>query len=160
PPSRWWGESLPDLRWSMLSAGVTLIALLIHRSSAKDRQQWYATTPALIMMAFVAWFWVESIWALSPDQHRTGAILVTKYIVVFWLVYQLVDTPAKATAFLLAHLLGCAYLGMLGWQIGGSGRLDGVGGPGIDDSNTLGMHLGTGVIAGAMLVLHFKGWLK
>jgi O-antigen ligase len=161
PPSRWWGEGLPDLRWSLLTAGVTLIAMLLHsRRSAPVRQTWYATVPARIMLVFVAWFWLMSLWALSPEQHFPAAVFLTKYLMVFLLVYVLIDTPAKVTAFLLAHLLGCLYLGYLGFQTGGGGRLDGVGGPGIDDSNTLGMHLGTGVVAGAMLVLHYKGWLK
>ena len=30
PPSRWWGQSLPDLRWSMLSAAIALLALIVH----------------------------------------------------------------------------------------------------------------------------------
>src|SRR5262245_28767941 len=28
PPDRWWGQSLPDLRWSLLAAAVTLVAAL------------------------------------------------------------------------------------------------------------------------------------
>jgi len=30
PPSRWWGESLPDLRWSLLAAAATLLALIMN----------------------------------------------------------------------------------------------------------------------------------
>lgn len=160
PPSRWWGEFLPDLRWSLLTAGVTLLAILIRLPPETERQNWYATTPARIMMVFTAWFWVESAWAISPDQHREAAILLAKYIVIFWMVYRLIDTPSKVTAFLLAHLFGCFYLGFLAFQAGGSGRLDGVGGPGINDSNTLGMQLATGAVIGAMLVLHLRGWLR
>lgn len=160
PPSRWWGESLPDLRWSLVAAGATLLAILIRLPPEVGRQNWYATAPARIMMVFTAWFWLESAWAISPDQHREAAILITKYIVIFWLVYRLIDTPSKVTAFLLAHLFGCFYLGILAFQAGGGGRLDGVGGPGINDSNTLGMQLGTGAVIGAMLVLHLRGWLR
>ncbi len=39
-------------------------------------------------------------------------------------------------------------------------RLDGVGGPGIDDSNTLSMHLDTGVVAAAMLTLYLRDWRR
>ena len=30
PPSRWWGGALPDLRWSLIAAAVTLLAISIH----------------------------------------------------------------------------------------------------------------------------------
>jgi hypothetical protein len=161
PASRWWGAFLPDLRWSLLAAVVTVVAILWRRlppEGESGRERWFKTTPAKIMIVFVAWFWLSTVWALARDQHIAAAVLITKYIVVYWLIYRLVDTPQKVTWFLLAHLLGCFYLGYLGFTSGGSGRLDGVGGPGIDDSNTLGMHLATGVVAGAMLLLTFRGW--
>ncbi len=160
PPSRWWGAFLPDLRWSLLAAVVTLVAVLWRLPPEREsgRERWFSTTPAKIMIAFLAWYWLITVWALAPDRHIEAGVLISKYIIVYWLIYRLIDTPQKMTAFLLAHLLGCFYLGYLGFTSGGSGRLDGVGGPGIDDSNTLGMHLGTGVVVGAMLLLTFRGW--
>jgi hypothetical protein len=160
PPSRWWGEFLPDLRWSLLAAVVTAVAILWRLPPEREsgRERWFKTTPAKIMIVFIAWFWVSTAWALARDLHITAGVLITKYIIVYWIIYRLIDTPQKATWFLLAHLLGCFYLGYLGFTSGGSGRLDGVGGPGIDDSNTLGMHLATGVVCGAMLLLTFRGW--
>jgi O-antigen ligase len=89
-----------------------------------------------------------------------AAVLLTKYLLVFFMVYRLIDTAGKGIWFLFAHLLGCFYLGILAWASPSAGRLDGVGGPGIDDSNTLGMHLGTGVVCGAMLILHLSGWRR
>jgi O-antigen ligase len=159
PPSRWWGAYLPDLRWSMLAAVVTIIAIWIHLPPSRNRQSWYATGAAKLMIAFTIWFWIGTLWALDTTQHIPAAILLTKYILVFYMVYRLIDTPAKFTAFLLLHLAGCFYLGTLAFGAG-SGRLDGVGGPGIDDSNTLSMHLATGVAAGAMLVLHLRDWRR
>jgi len=32
PYLRWWGEALPNLRWSLLAAVVTLAAVQIHRT--------------------------------------------------------------------------------------------------------------------------------
>ena len=31
PPSRWWAYALPDVRWSLLAAGVTFVGLFIHK---------------------------------------------------------------------------------------------------------------------------------
>jgi hypothetical protein len=159
PPSRWWGAFLPDLRWSFLAAGVTLLAIWLSRSPGRMRRSWITTTPAKIMIAYLIWFWIESLWALDGALHNSAAILVTKYVLVFYMVYRLIDTPKLTTDFLLAHVAGCLYLGILGHQMGApGGRLDGVGGPGIDDSNTLGMQLATGVVVAAMLSLHVRGW--
>jgi O-antigen ligase len=159
PPSRWWGESLPDLRWSFLAAGMTLAATLVTARPQSGRHIWLALPPAKIMIAFTVWFWIESFWALNGEVHNASAILLTKYIVVFYLVYRLLDTPSKVTGFLLMHLAGCLYLGLLAWDAGApGGRLDGVGGPGIDDSNTLGMQMATAVVVGAALALHLRGW--
>ena len=33
PPLRWWGKALPDYRWSLIIAIITLIAFLIKRNS-------------------------------------------------------------------------------------------------------------------------------
>jgi len=158
PPSRWWGAFLPDLRWSLLAAAVTMLAIWWRLPADKTRPPWYSTTPAKIMIAFVIWYWIMYIWALDRELHTIGGVLITKYLLVYYMVYRLIDTSDKTTAFLFAHLLGCFFLGFLALGAAGGDRLDGVGGPGIDDSNTLGMHLATGVMAGAMLALHWRGW--
>ena len=63
---------------------------------------------------------------------------------------------------LLAHLLGCTLLGLYAYVAGRSGgRLDGVGGPGIDDANTLGMYFATGAITAiGLLLLVERGWRR
>ncbi len=160
PPSRWWGHYLPDLRWSMLAALVTLTAIVLRAPPDPGRQRWYATTPGKFMIVFTVWFWIGGLWALDPVQHWPEAVLVAKYLLVYFMVYRLIDTPGKTTAFLLLHIAGCFYLGILAYGSDASERLDGVGGPGIDDSNTLSMHLDTGVVAAAMLVLHLKDWRR
>ena len=156
PPSRWWGHFLPDLRWSFTAAIVTLIAIWWRLPKIPGRQAWYSTAPAKIMIVFVIWFWILSFWALDLRQHLGAAVLVTKYLAVYYLFYKLADSPGKITGILLAHLAGCLYLGIIAFGADASERLDGVGGPGINDSNTLGMHLATGVAVGAMLTLHLS----
>ena len=157
PPSRWWGQFLPGIRWSLLAAAVALFATWRYKS-AITREPWFKTTPAKLLLAYTAWLWIQSLWAMDPVQHRECALLFSKYIIVFYIVYYLVDTPDKARAFLLTHLAGCAYLGFVALSASSGGRLDGVGGPGIDDSNTLGMHIATGALAGGVLMLLEKRW--
>lgn len=160
PPSRWWGASLPELRWSLIAAGVTLLAIWIREPAEPARKSWLATTPARIMIAFTVWFWLGTLWALDVEQHYPMAVLITKYLLVYYMIYRLVDTPQKMTTFLLCHVAGCFFLGVIAYGAPGGDRLDGVGGPGIDDSNTLGMHLGTGVVVAAIFTLRLKGWRR
>ncbi len=159
PPSRWWGESLPDLRWSFLAAGVTLTAIIL-RQPGNGRPSWLSPLPVKLIVAFTVWFWAVSLWALDTGLHVQAAILLSKYLLVIYMIWKLLDTPDKVTNFLLAHLAGCFYLSVLAYGADSAGRLDGVGGPGIDDSNTLGMQVATGAIVGSMLSLHLTGWRK
>ncbi len=163
PPSRWWSVNLPDLRWSLLTAAVALLAFVIHRRKLPPPEgKWYSTVPGAVMIAFVAWLWIQNLWALDGPTHYNASVQYTKYIVVFYLVYRLASDAGEAVDILLAHVAGCFYLGVLCFLQGRGygGRLDGVGGPGIDDANTLGMFLATGVIIAAMLFLTVRGWRR
>jgi O-antigen ligase len=159
PPSRWWGASLPDFRWSLLAAAITLIA--IYRCPAREGQiAWHKTTPARLLIAFTLWVWLQNLWAMDSVQHWDLTILYTKYLILFFLVYRLTTTPEEMQRFLMAHVAGCFYLGYLAFGSTYEGRLEGVGGPGIDEANALAMQLATGVMCSAMFVLAAKGTLR
>ncbi len=161
PPSRWWGYMLPDLRWSLLSAAITTIAIVVHRDKLGVKPAWSANVPAAIFASFAGYMWLESLWAVDWDTHSIGAIQYIKYLLAFWFVYRLMDTKEHVRNLLLAHAMGCGLLGVFAHfaeRIGD--RLDGVGGPGMDDANTLGMYLATGVLACAGLILTQKGWRR
>lgn len=159
PPSRWWGALLPDLRWSLVAAIVTLIALQ-RIKPPPDKPKWYQNRALQLLVAYTVWLWIQNLWALDPEENFAAAVLFSKYILLFYLIYRLVDTPAELHRFLLVHVLGCFYLGWLAYNAPVSGRLDGVGGPGIDEANAFAMHLGTGVVAGAMLILVGPRWYR
>jgi O-antigen ligase len=157
PPSRWWGDLLPDIRWSLVAAVVTLVAL-VRLPKMIGRPSFFTLAPVWLLIAFTAWVWVQNAWALDPVMQMDLSILLTKYIVLFYLMYRLVDSPHMLNNVLFVHVLGCFYLGWLTWQASDTGRLDGVGGPGIGDANALAMHVSTGVMAAAYLVLHRGRW--
>lgn len=163
PPSRWWAQNLPDLRWAFLAAGVTLVAIFLHRAKLpQGRPAWYSSAPGILLIAFVAWFWVQLLWALDPDAHQQAAIQLSKYLVAFYLIFRLTDTFERLRDLLLVHVAGCMYLGILAFMTDNfvGGRLNGVGGPGIDDANSLGMFLGTGLVVAAVLILVERGWRR
>ncbi len=163
PPSRWWGQLLPDLRWALLAAAVTAAALIVHRGRLRpDHPAWHTSLLAVLLAAFVLWLWVQNAWALDSRLHLDATIQYTKYLLVFYFVYRLAETPERVRDMLFVHVLGCAYLALLARYADNyvDGRLNGVGGPGIDDANSLGMFLGTGVAVAGMLALAEQGWRR
>lgn len=158
PSDRWWGAGLPDLRWSLIAATVTFVALL-RLPATPDRPPWTASPGVKILLAFSTWIWVQNLWALSPAEHWELSILFTKYLLLWYLIYRLVDSETTFRHFLIAHVLGCLYLGVLILQAPDNGRLDGMGGPGINEANALGMHLATGMMAAAALLVRGP-WLQ
>lgn len=156
PPDRWWGEMLPDLRWSLLAAFVTLLSLW-RAEAIPGRHSWLHSNAVRLFLLFVAWFWIQLPWALAPEDHVEAGVLFTKYLLLVYLIYAVVQTEEIFGNVLLAHVLGCFYLGWIVFVTPESGRLDGrfdgVGGPGIDDANSLAMQLATGLLAASALVL-------
>ena len=156
PPSRWWGESLPDLRWALLSAGVTYVAAF-RVPAVPGRMSWLRTTPGRFLVAFTVWVWIQNFWALDPEAHLELSILFSKYVLLFYLIYRLVPTPADAMRFLAVHFAGCAYFGYLAFTTASGGRLEGVGGPGVNEANAFAMQMCTGVMVGAVMALTARG---
>lgn len=159
PPSRWWGDEIPELRWSLYSAIIVLLSTVAHMKDIVPKSPWLSHTPAKLLLAYALWMWVQSLWAIDFDDHIEGSILFTKYVILFYLIYTVIDSKEKLQIFSLAHVVGCCYLGWHAFQAGG-GKLDGVGGPGIDEANRLGTHLGTGIMYAAMFVLAAEQRIK
>lgn len=165
PPSSWWGRYLPDLRWSLVSAVALLLALVFFRAravSGPGRLPRQNLAPAIGLLLFVGYLWIQNLWALDFPTHLDATIQFTKYAVIFCVLLTLLRSEADVTNLLLLHVSGCLYLGLLALAAPSSafidGRLNGVGGPGINDANTLAMFLGTGAITGAALMLTLRGW--
>ena len=156
PPSRWWGSFAPEMRWALIASIVTLIATWRLKDDGQ-RPTWLKTTPARILLLMTAWIWIQNAWALDSAEHLDLSVVFTKYVMLFYLIYRLVDTPREAVNFLLVHVLGCFYLGWLAFNAPVSGRLEGVGGPGINEANAFAMQMATAIVIGAMMVLSSRG---
>lgn len=163
PPSRWWSYVVPDLRWSLLSAAIAILALFIHRKKLPPSDRpWYSSVPGIALILFVIWLWIQNLWALDAPTHYNGTVQFTKYLIAYYLVYRLATNVGDSVNILMLHVAGCFFLGVLCFFSGRNlgARLDGVGGPGIDDANSLGMFLATGVAVGAVLILTQTGWRR
>ncbi len=152
PPDRWWRNEVPDLRWALIAGIVTLIATLM-REGDKNRPAWFKSGAGQLLLAYLCWMALQSAWAVTGDFHTEGLELFGKYVVLFYLIYRLVDTEVEFRNFFIAHVIGCFYLGWLAYGRTVSGRLEGMGGPGIGDANTFGMHVATGAVFGSALLI-------
>jgi hypothetical protein len=161
PPGRWWGYMFGDLRWALLAAVITTLAVVFHRGKLKPKPLWLGWGPALCLVLYAAWMWIQVPWALDQTDHVRGSTEFVKSLLAMWFVYRALDSKERVRDLMLAHVMGCALLGIYALFTGRTdGRLDGVGGPNLDDSNTLGMYLVTAAICGVGLVMTQKGWRR
>ena len=74
PPSAWWGDLLPSMRWSLTAAAVTLFAVLIRQSRfTKPRLLDFGFIWGLVL--FVVWMGVQMIWALDRQLQTEFLVL-------------------------------------------------------------------------------------
>ena len=62
PKHRWWGVDLPEMRWSLIAAVVTIVAAA-RLSNNPERDSWASSGCIKITLMFVSWFWIQSLWA-------------------------------------------------------------------------------------------------
>jgi len=161
PQGRWWGEPFQNMRLALISAAVTMVAIALHRGKLEAKPFWLANAPAAILTTYGIWMWLQTPWALDLTEHLNGSSVFVKYLLAFWFVYRVVDSKSKLLDLVLALVVGSGILGLFAYFTGREGdRLDGVGGPGIDDSNTLGMYLASGAMLAIGLVMTQRGWRR
>ncbi len=153
PVFHWWGAGLPGLRWSLLSAIVTLTSIFLNKTRLEPKSPWTANGAAKLLIAYTVWLWVQLAWALSFDVHLEACILFTKYIILFYMIYMVVDNDKRFIIFLYFNIIGGLYWGKLIRDVTYSGRIEGLGGPGVTDSNTLGMQMVVLLIFAALMLL-------
>lgn len=158
PPVRWWGGLLPDMRWSLLAACVTLVSLMIHSPDKKGPRLFDhgLMTGALL---FLAWIGLQTLWALDRPTHIELVTLTAKYVLLLVLIYKCVDSELHLRYFLWAHAAGCFYFGMIVFSSYIGGRFEGFGAPGVDEANSGSLQIVTGVIVTFVLFLSGK-WIQ
>jgi O-antigen ligase len=153
PPIRWWGQGiLADIRWSLLTAAVTLVALLIHR--ARPAGTPFLRQPVIIgLCLLLLWMVVQLPWVLDRDLHLEVIEYYAKFVIAMYLIYSCVDSERNLRLFLWAHVLGCFYFGWLVFTTYTGGRFEDFGGAGLKDANEVALTMGTAALAVGSLLL-------
>lgn len=105
------------------------------------------------MIAYAMWMWIQLPWALSYDKHFEASILITKYVLLFYILYSVLNSDKDFFKFILFNILGGFYVSNSVLNYSAGGRVEGIGGPGMNDANTLGMHLSVVLIFASIMLL-------
>lgn len=152
PPSRWWGQALPDLRWSLLAALVTLVAAMVHRKQV-DPVPLFHHKVMMGLLLFVAWIAIQTGWAMGVDIHVEFIVTFVKYLLLVGLIYKCIESVEHLRLVLWTHVAGCFYLGLIVLEQYLGGRFEGFGGPDINEANSGALQVVTGIATAAALFL-------
>ena len=142
PPLRWWGKALPDYRWSLTIAIVTLIAFLVKRNSLpKLNIKKHPQTKWLILFLLNA-FAVTPI-AVWDEENKQFIEVLIKITLFYLVVIQTIRTKEHFRYMMIFHILG---IFDWGWNAfidpqRKAGRLFGIGGPDSLNDNGTAAHL-------------------
>lgn len=159
PPSRWWGETLPDLRWSMLSAVITLIAIAMHKPQPHALRL-RSHLAFILVGVLLAYSILQFPLALDVAEHKRFIVYYTKFAVASFLLYRSIDTEQHFKWFLGAYIAGCTYLAWVAFSSYSGGRFDSFGGSGIGDANAGALTLVTGIFLSASMFLYGEKKLR
>jgi len=158
PLETWWGRQLPDLRWSLFSAFITLIAIMV-RSRRKNAPPSVPLSSGGIFYGiffFFIWLIVQSAWAVAPDLQRDLVSMYFKFTLLVVLFYKCVDSEENLRKLMWAHVVGCAYLGWVAYSEYQGGRFEGFGGGGIGEANAGALQVDTGLLIASAMFLSGK----
>ncbi len=150
PPGKYWGAYLPEIRWTLIVAVVTLISVFIHE---KNKGNWLKFKETKLLIAFVVLVGLQFPFVLSTEWHLVYFILLIKLLILYFLLITIVNTKQKLIYVIIANLIGCAYIGFTALQNHSGGRFERAGLPSIEDSNLLAIHVIPVLIMGAFLFM-------
>jgi hypothetical protein len=150
PAGQWWGHALPFVRWELIPAAITVVAMLLYgrRLSLPLRSAAFWG-----FSLFVLWAIVQLEWALDLDAQEQLASIWSKFLVVTIMICACVDSWKNLRLVLWAHVLGCVYMGWMAYALYRGGRFEGFGLGSVEDANTGALVLVTGFITAASLFL-------
>jgi len=138
----WWGDDLPSVRYALLAGFVLLVAVLVQQGQQLPggRHRWSRVHTAGVLIAANATF-VHFFLASVPSVSVDNYLELLKLCLLFFLMWAAIQDRSDLRIAVVAIALGAAYIGYEvtineRGDFSGS-RLEGVGAPGADASNSL-----------------------
>jgi len=150
PTGKYWGSFLPEIRWTLIVAILTLVSAFIHE---KNKGDWLKFKETKLFITFVFFVGLQFPFVMNTEWHQIYFILLVKLLILYFLLITVVNSKDKLIGVIVANLIGCAYIGLTALQTHTGGRFETAGLPSINDSNLLAIHVIPIVIIGAFLFL-------
>lgn len=150
-PTQWWGQGLPSLRWSLIAALVTMAVLFINPPERGLRFWCYRENrllSAFVALVFIQWGFVE-----YPEVHTEYVILSIKFLILIFLIQNILVSKSEIKIFVWVNVLGCAYLAYYGMSMHDHGRMENFGVGSGWDSNLAAQHFAAMMVLGGYLLL-------
>lgn len=154
PHLNWWGQNLPDLRYSLLASIVLLVSIMALRTSVeKVHEEGNPAKPWLMLWG--ANTIVVTIWAIQMARSWIYTVICLKLVLLYALMPAAIRTRAHFDTFGAIHVAGATYWGYKAWDDPkrDAGRLEEVGGPDTQNDNQAAGHLLTVIPFVALYVL-------
>lgn len=143
PPLRWWGNQVPDWRWSLLMGTMLLVSYTLHGKTLFRREIFRHRQTQWLVGFFIITALVTTFLAIDPVRSRGYVLDLGKLTVLFCLIIGVVDSYRKYQWVTAALILGA-----LSWGVDAyldpnfsDGRLIQVGGPDSYDDNAAAAHV-------------------
>ncbi|MDB2373825.1 O-antigen ligase family protein [Psychrosphaera haliotis] len=150
PPGKYWGSFLPEMRWTLIVAVVTLISTLIHE---KNLKHWLKPKETKWLFALFAYVCIQMTWVNYPSLQQVYLVLLFKLLVLYFLIITLVTNQKRLIALVVTNCLGAAYIGLNALQTHQNGRFEAAGLPSIEDGNLLAIHLIPVIMMSSVIIL-------
>jgi putative inorganic carbon (hco3(-)) transporter len=162
PPLRWWGDELPDLRWSLIISLITLVGMLIHQTKLPSvKPESHQQAKWLILFVFTS-ILVTPTMAVMKGQSWDKTIEIIKLAILYFLISKTIRTKEHFHYLILIQIVGVF---LWGWTAFDNpkridGRLTGIGGPDSIRDNGTAAHLLAVLPFIGVVFLEGKAWEK
>jgi hypothetical protein len=141
PQLWWWGDQLPDLRYSLTSGFVLVAAAILGQTQPREGLRHFGIVQWATIGIVVNAALVHAFLAAGPSHSQAELIELAKFCLLFVLMSSVIKTKADLRLAFIAMALGAGYIG---YEVTinergefSGGRLEGVGAPGADTANSL-----------------------
>ena len=156
PQLRWWGQGpLQPIRWSLIAAAITLIAVFATRKRQQGLQP--IRHPLIpFFFAFILWLILQFGWCLDSDAQSDFISYYVKFAIAILLVHRVAYSEENIRRIMWTYVAGCFYFGLIAYTEYKGGRFEDFGGAGINEANAGAVTLVTGMFVGSALFMEAK----
>lgn len=142
PPYYWWGDEVPDLRWSFTIALVTLISWVFNRHRLGEQDKPDYRPVVWVVLIVLNMYFVSYLHAVLPDESFTKAFEAFNILVHFVLMVSIMRKHEDYRRMIWLMIVCVAYWGWIAYSEG-SNRDIGVLAPNATEENAVSAHVMT-----------------